>query len=256
MAGLGRARPAPGHSPAGPPADLAIDPADTERLDSLAAHYVEVIASADTRSPQFRQTQAAIDRLGEREFVATAAVSARVLERGLTRVRADLRAGSPLARRLVELRKEADRLDPRTLAPGDREPEAEARELDRYLETFSRSQPRLEEILAALSQSRFALEQDVAAISAEQATLSAEIDRLSQFAYLAERLDQRLTGRPAPSAEAGVAREDAGAARDAVAAQDVLFAVRRRRGEILTQLAVALQGLAALQLVSRSTIDL
>jgi uncharacterized protein YaaN involved in tellurite resistance len=238
MAGSGR-------SPAGPAADLAIDPAAAGQLDTLAARYVEVIASADACSPEFRQTYEAIDRLGDRDFVAAAAVSARVLERGLTTVRADLRAGSPIARRLGELRKEADRLDPRVLAPGHREPEAEARELDRYLEKFSRSQPKLEEILAGLSHARFVLEQDVAAVATEQGTLGAEIDKLRQFAFLAERLDQRLTARLVPGAEVQQARS-------AAAAEDILFAVRRRRGEILTQLAVALQGLAALQLVEAS----
>jgi uncharacterized protein YaaN involved in tellurite resistance len=247
MAGSGRASAASGHSPATRPADLAIDPAAAGQLDTLAARYVDVIASDDARSPAFRQTLAVIERLGDRDFVATAAVSARVLERGLTTVGADLRAGSPLARRLGELRREAERLDPRGLAPGNRGPEAEARELDRYLEKFSRSQPKLEEILAELSQARFALEQDVAAIAAEQTTLEAELDKLRQFAFLAERLDERLTAQLTPLRGA-----EAGAGPVEPSAQDVLFAVRRRRGEILTQLALAWQGLAALRLVEAS----
>ena len=219
--------------------------ASAERLEILAGEYLEAILAADARSPKFRQVRAALDRLGDRDFVATAAVSARVLERGLTSVRADLRDGSPLTRHLRDLRKEADRLDPADLPRGHLSGPHGLRDLDGYLAKFARSQPKLESILGELGQARFALERDNAAIGTELDNLDSEIAALRQFAFLAQRLDERLSERIGEIATLDPAR--AGALRE-----DVLFAIRRRRTEILTQLAIAGQGSAALRIVEAS----
>jgi uncharacterized protein YaaN involved in tellurite resistance len=245
----------------------ATDPAAPTRLLGLATRHAEAIASAAPGSARLRQAIAAIDGLGERDIVAASAVSARVLERGLGTVRADLGPGSPLGKRLGELRKEAERLNPVRPGAAGRDPEAEGRELDRYLEKFSRAQPRLEALLAELAQARFALEQDAASIAVEISTLEQEVGRLREFALLAELIDDRLTERAAadPDGMAGTRDEAGGAAGGALARANgatsspilgAAFAARRRRSEILTHLAVSLQGLAALRIVEASNAEI
>ena len=63
---------------------------------------------------------ASIDRLGQREFSAAAAMSDQMLERRLDSARGLIAAKAPLAHRLAELRKIVDELDPSRLEEGHR----------------------------------------------------------------------------------------------------------------------------------------
>jgi uncharacterized protein YaaN involved in tellurite resistance len=223
--------------------DLEIEPDAAERIERLVGEQVETIVSTDARSPLFRQIVAAIERLGERDFVTTAAISGRVLDRRFRAMGGLLAGKAPIARRLSDLRKAADDLDPAALRlGGGRSPHDEIHELDHYFERFARTQPRLEAILGELRQARFALDQDNAAIASEMTSLAAEMATLRQYAFMAGRMDAKMTARVEQLAPSEPAR--------ATALQtDVLVVVRRRRTEILTQLAIATQGYAALRMV-------
>lgn len=250
---------------------VPLGPAVVSRVDALAASLAEKLTAADPRGARFRQTVAAIGQLGERSFIASAAVSGRVLERGLATMHADLRPGSPLAKRLEELRREAARLDPARPGHGRRnDPEAETRRLEEYLERFARARPKLDDTIAEMGAARYALESDAAAVEAEIAALAAEIGSLEEFALLAERIDALLTARleesaaadrragaegPAAAAAGGPAAAPEAAPAAAAAIAEAAFAARRRRAEILTQLAVSMQGLAALRIVEASNRD-
>jgi uncharacterized protein YaaN involved in tellurite resistance len=232
-----------GSGAAGSPLDLAIDAEAVERIGRLAAEYVETIASLDGQSPRFRHTLAAIERLGERDFVATAAISGRILDRRFRATNALLTAKAPTARNLAELRKAAGELDPARLKlGGDRSSDGELRELDRYFTRFAKAQPRLEALLDSLGEARFTLDQDNAAIDSELTSLAVEMETLRQYAFLAARLDDEMAARIGLIEQTDRARADA-------LRVDVLLTVKQRRREILVQLAVATQGYAALRLV-------
>jgi len=243
--------------------EVPLDPAVVSRVETLAAGFVQKLAAAEPHGAQFRQAVTALEELGERAFVGSAAVSSRVLERGLATMRADLRPGSPLTGRLEDLRRDAERLDPARLGRGRRaDPDSETRRLGEYLERFSQARPKLDDTLAELGAARYALESDAAAIEAEVATLEHEIGQLREFALLAERVDALLAGGaarpPAPEPADAAPAGNGGQAPSVAPAGDfneALFAARRRRAEILTQLAVAMQGLAALRIVHASNRD-
>jgi uncharacterized protein YaaN involved in tellurite resistance len=221
-------------------AALTIDPEAVDRIERLATEYLDSIASVPAGSPEYTRTIAAIDHLGERDFIATSAMSGRVLDRRFAAMRGLLAARAPLARQLADLRKAAAGLDPAKIKLGGRRsPHDELAELDRYFDRFSRSQPRLEELLGSLTEGRLALEQDNAAILTEQASLNTEMETLRQYAFLAGRLDDQLAAR---------IEQMAGASAEALR-MDVLPVVRRRHQEILTQLAIVMQGYAALRIV-------
>jgi uncharacterized protein YaaN involved in tellurite resistance len=229
--------------------DLAIDPGAVDRIERLVAEYVETIVSIEGNSPGVGRTLDAIERLGERDFVATAAMSGRILDRRSRLMSTLLTARSPTAQRLTELRRAAHELDPGTIRlRGDRSPDDEIRELDRYFERFARTQPRLETILADLGQARFALDQDNAAIASELSALATEMETLRQYAFLAGRLDEEMTARIGQIAQTEPARAD-------VLRAGALTVVKRRRAEILTQLTIATQGYAALRIVEESNAD-
>ncbi len=89
------------------------------------------------------------------------------------------------------------------------------------------------------------LEADNAAISQEERALWTEMETLRQYAYLARTLDESLERRIDALATTDAARGRA-------LREDVLFPVRHRLQDILTQLAVAAQGYAALRVVRQN----
>jgi len=229
-----------------PAAELQIEPGAVERIERLVAGYVRSICALDPRDAEYQRTVAAVQRLGEREFLATAAMSGRVLDRRFHAMSGVLTAKAPMARRLADLRKSVTSLDPSRLRlDGKRSVRQEIDELSRYFERFWRAQNRIEETLAALTEGRMALEQDNAAIGQEELSLATEMESLRQYAFLAGRLDDGLAAAIEEFAAAEPERADALRA-------DVLYSVRRRRQEILTELAIATQGYAALRIVEQN----
>ena len=223
-----------------------VSPEAVERLERLVADVVESVVAAEPNGPAEQRLLEAIEHLGQREFVTTAAISARVLDRRFQSMDSHFAARGPMARRLAELRKMADDLDPSRIKLGGRRgPADEIKELDRYFERFSKTEPRLEAILAELGQSRFALDRDSASVDGEEASLSKQMETLREHAFLAQRLDGALSARLDRIA---LERPDHAAR----VRERALTALRRRRQEILTQLAIATQGYAALQMVRES----
>lgn len=237
-------------SPSAPAPAVAptIAPEAAERIERLVAECLASVSMQPVGSPEFARTVDAVDHLGERDFIATSAMSGRVLDRRFGAMNGLLAVKAPLARQLAELRKSAAKLDPSTIKLGSRRSaHDEVAEIDRYFERFSKAQPHLESLLESLTEGRFALEQDNAAILSEQASLATEMETLRQYAFLAGRLDEELTARIAGAGEgraAALTLERVNALR-----LDVLPIVRRRRREILTQLSIVMQGYAALRIV-------
>lgn len=230
-----------------PPGSVsAINPDAVPKIESLAGEYLEAIASTDPADPEFGRTVAALGRLGERDFVATAAMSGRLLDRRFHSMSGLLATRAPMARKLAELRKAASALDPARLKLGGTRPRRrELEDLSRYFERFTKARDRIEAILLALNEGREVLERDSAEISLQQVSLEHEMETLRQYAYLAERLDEGLEARIDAIAAADPGRAD-------MLRIDVLTVVRRRRQEILTQLAIAHQGYAALEIVEQN----
>ncbi len=227
----------------------AVDQLAVQGIERLAVEQVAALVSVEPGSAELTRAVAGIDRLGERDFVATAAMSGRLLDRRFRSIDGFLGAKAPMARQLADLRKAAAQIDPTRLKLGSRRsPEDEMREFDRYFERFARAQPRMQEILDQLNEGRLLLEQDNAAIVQEEGSLGTEIETLRQYAYLAERIDQLLAARIEALTESEQARAHA-------LRVDVLAVVRRRRQEILTQLAITTQGFAALRIVEENNAE-
>lgn len=238
-------------SPAGSGKSWAADPAQAQKIERTVAEYVETVASLDPGGQKFLRAVASIDRLGQREFSAAAAMSDRMLQRRLDSARGLLAARAPLAHQLAELRKLVDELSPARLEDGHRRsrgpfglgsPRDETDDLADYFEHFARSQDRVEAILQTLAEGRLALERDNALLGQERLSLATVMELLRENAYLTGRLDEALTAQIEAIARTDPERADRLRA-------DLLHAIRRRRQEILTQLAVTTQGYASLRIV-------
>lgn len=230
---------------------VALDAASAARIDAKVTEFVAALDTRDVHSGRYRRLVADVCALGEREIAATAALSGRLLSRPNEAVSVLLSPTAPIARRLTQLRRVLQDVDPArygVVDGGARRflgliPMRDGRA--GYFERYAATQARIQAIVLALTDAREALIRDNAVISDEQRSLRLHMETLRQYAYMAERVDVALGAHIGASE-----RTDPGAA--LVLQQDILFPVRQRRGDLLTQLAVAMQCDAALRVVEQN----
>jgi uncharacterized protein YaaN involved in tellurite resistance len=234
---------------------VPVDAAVASQLAATADAFADSVTALDVHSPDFTGKVGAITRMGDREMRDAATVSNRMLERPVKAMGAGLfDADSPVSKSLIDLRNTVEELDP--ARQGDL---FSARKLlgviplgsrlRDYFDRYRSSQTHLDAIINALYRGQDELRRDNAAIEQEKVNLWAAMGRLQQYAMLAGRLDQALEERIA-----GLEATDSDKAR--VLRQDVQFYVRQKHQDLLTQLAVAVQGYLALDLVRKNNHEL
>jgi uncharacterized protein YaaN involved in tellurite resistance len=224
---------------------ITVAPDVAARIDAMVGDFIETISSLDAHDDEYRRRIDDVNRLGEREIIATSQMSTRLLDRPVRAMTGILGRKAPVARNLVELRYLVEDLNPARYDLAKVDPRKLGDRLDGYFDRYSKAQPRIQAILGALTDSRHALQADNAAIAQEVRALWTEMETLRQYAYLARTLDRALETHIE-----SLATSDPGSAR--TLSMDVLFPVRQRLQDLLTQLAVATQGYAALRIVHQN----
>ena len=145
----------------------------------------------------------------------------------------------------LDPQKQGDLLSPRKLLGiipfGDR--------VTDYFRKYQSSQAHINAIIVSLYDGQDELRRDNADIEQEKQNLWTTMGRLRQYAYLAEQLDTGLTKKIAEI-------ETTDPERARVLKDDLLFPVRQKRQDLLTQLAVSVQGYLALDLIRRNNVEL
>jgi uncharacterized protein YaaN involved in tellurite resistance len=118
-----------------------------------------------------------------------------------------------------------------------------------YFRKYQSSQGHINAIITGLYDGQDELRRDNASIEQEKVNLWEVMGRLRQYAYLAQQLDKGLTAKIA-----GIEATDPDRAR--VLKEDLLFPVRQKVQDLLTQLAVSVQGYLALDLIRRNNVEL
>ncbi|GAB2951493.1 toxic anion resistance protein [Streptomyces heilongjiangensis] len=216
-----------------------------------AEEYVRSLATLDARSPEFTGKVAEIAALGAGEMRTAAAQSNRMLERtvrSLPGKGGD--AQSQVAGSLVELRRVVEDLDPRDLPAGrgrkllSRLPGGNR--LRDHVAKYATAQGTLNRIVGSLRGGQDELRRDSAALQTERVRLWETMGKLQEYVVLTEALDRAV--------EAHIAAADPQQA-DTLRA-DVLFPVRQKHQDLLTQLAVCAQGYLAMDVVRRNNEEL
>jgi len=236
---------------------VPIDAADRAKLDGMVASYVDSVASLDPHSQAFADKVKDINKLGDDDIRASAAVSNRLLDKPLAAMQnGGLTETSSVSRSLLDLRHQVEDLDPSKqgdlLSPkkllgllpfgaGDR--------LREYFDKYRSSQTHIDSIITSLYHGQDELQRDNAAIEQEKVNLWATMGRLRQYSYLARSLDDALAARIA-------AIEPTEPERAKVLKEDMLFSVRQKNQDLLTQLAVSVQGYLALDVIRRNNLEL
>ncbi|MFM9692654.1 toxic anion resistance protein [Streptomyces europaeiscabiei] len=220
-----------------------------------AEEYVRGLAALDARSPEFAGRVGEITSLGAGEMRTAAAQSNRMLERtvrSLPSKGGD--AQSQVGGSLVELRRVVEDLDPRDLAasrgrkflsrlPG-------GNKLRDHVAKYASAQGTLNRIVGSLRGGQDELRRDNAALQTERVRLWETMGKLQEYVVLTEALDTAVEAHIQSHVDGADPQQG-----DTLRA-DVLFPVRQKHQDLLTQLAVCAQGYLAMDVVRRNNEEL
>ncbi|NEB39928.1 toxic anion resistance protein [Streptomyces sp. SID14515] len=220
-----------------------------------AEEYVDGLAELDARSPEFGARVGEITALGQSDIRSAAQQSNRMLDRTVRSLASgEGDAPARVGASLVELRRTVEDLDPRdaprrgarrllSRLPG-------GRGLRDHVAKYASAKGTLDRIVRSLRSGQDELRRDNAALHTERTHLWGSMGKLQEYAVLTEALDGVVERRVAEAEAAGdPARADALRA-------DVLFPVRQKHQDLLTQIAVCAQGYLAMDVVRRNNEEL
>jgi uncharacterized protein YaaN involved in tellurite resistance len=122
--------------------------------------------------------------------------------------------------------------------------------IQRYFQKYESAQTQLNAIIKSLESGQDDLRKDNAAIETEKSNMWTTMGKLSEYNQLAAALDNAVTEKIAQLEAAGNSEAAA------TLKSDALFAIRQRRQDIMTQMAVSVQGYMALDLVRKNNLEL
>src|ERR687893_839960 len=208
--------------------------------------------TAQTRSPEFAQQAANVRSMGDADIRKAAETSNRLLQTPVRAIKeGGLASGSKVGNPLLELRRTVEDLD-RSQATGVRKFLGVIPFGDKIVDYFRRyesAQGHLNGILHSLRNGQDELTRDNVALNMEKQNLWAAMGRLNQYVYVAERLDARLSAK---IAELQISDPETASSLN----QDVLFYVRQKHQDLLTQLAVSIQAYLAIDIIIQNNIEL
>ncbi|MDG5488587.1 toxic anion resistance protein [Sphingomonas sp. BGYR3] len=228
---------------------VPVDEAKRTELEARVDQFVDDLVAQDVNSPEFGKRVDAITAMGQKEIREAAGQSNRFLDRPVKAMDKDSGIGADL----IELRRTVERLDPGANGKffnkrgfldrifGDK--------INNYFDQYKSSQSHINGILKSLASGKDELLMDNAAIDVERQNLWAAMGRLEQMIHISKAMDARLEDRAndldaTDPAKARAIRETA------------LFYVRQRTQDLLTQMAVTVQGYLALDLVKKNNVEL
>ncbi len=224
--------------------------AETSQLEDKVDQFVAELAALDSNSPEFGKKVDQLTTMGRKEIADAAGASNRFLDRPVKAIDSDSGIGADL----TELRSTVEKLDPAKngrLTPG--------RKLfglipfggtvKNYFRQYQSSQTHISAILTRLASGKDELLMDNAAIDTERLNLWKTMHRLEQMIHISKTLDTKLED----TANGLDANEPAKAK---AIRETALFYTRQRTTDLLTQMAVTVQGYLALDLVKKNNVEL
>ncbi len=229
-----------------------VEAAQVPVLDGKVDEFLTALSTAETGSPTFTAQADAVRSMGDADIRKAAETSNRLLQTPVHAVEAGgLSNTSNVSKTLLELRRTVEDLDPgaATKSKGFFAKLGIGRQVGDYFRKYQSSQTHLNGILHALRSGQDELTKDNAALNMEKQNLWTVMGRMNQYVYIAERLDAKLS---AQIAEIEITDpEKAKSLR-----QDVLFYVRQKHQDLLTQLAVSIQSYLAIDIIIKNNLEL
>jgi uncharacterized protein YaaN involved in tellurite resistance len=243
-------------SPAKATSAVKLDPGTEAKLDATVSAFVQSLATADVHSPDFQKKIDSVSSLGDEDIRQSAQVSNRLLDKPAAAMSSGMfDPTSQVAGSLVKLRRTVEDLDPAKQGLlGDTERKLLGvipfgNKLRDYFHKYESGQANINAIIQALYSGQDELRKDNASIEQEKVNLWAIMQRLQQYDYMTKKLDAAVSQQVS-----SIQASDPDRAK--VLQEDVLFNVRQKDQDILTQLAVSVQGYLALDVIRRNNVEL
>jgi uncharacterized protein YaaN involved in tellurite resistance len=234
---------------------VRLKPEDVAELDAQVARFIDDITAHDSQHPQFKEAVERIHSMGNKDIEASASVSNRMLDRPVGSLRNGLfDKGAQIGQSLIDLRHQVEDLDPSK--QGDLFSARKllgiiplGNKLLAYFERYQSSQTHLNAIIESLKRGKDELLRDNTAIEQEKVNLWTLMERLEKYVHIGKALDGQLDAK-ARELEA----TDPEKAR--VVREEMLFYSRQKVTDLLTQLAVNIQGYLALDMIRKNNLEL
>jgi uncharacterized protein YaaN involved in tellurite resistance len=236
------------------PADAAglvpLKAEERSQLEVKVDAFVDDLVATDANSPEFGKKVDQLTSMGRKEIAEAAGHSNRFLDRPVKAIDSDTGIGADL----TALRKTVEELD-----PGKQGNLSTSRKilgiipfgnkLNNYFQKYQSSQTHISKILGSLASGKDELLMDNAAIDVERANMWKTMGKLEQMIHISKTMDAKLEEKAneldaTDPAKAKAIRETA------------LFYTRQRTTDLLTQMAVTVQGYLALDLVKKNNVEL
>jgi uncharacterized protein YaaN involved in tellurite resistance len=233
---------------------VKLDPQTVSTIDATVSGFVDSLLALDVHSQDFAGKVRSVQDLGDKEIRDSANVSNRLLDRPVNAMSTGgLDKTGQISTSLVELRRQVEDLDP--TKQGLLEPHKLlgiipfGNKLRDYFQKYESAQTHLDKIIQSLFHGQDELRRDNAAVEQEKVNLWHVMQRLQEYAYMARKLDSAIAARVAEIQATDPERAK-------TLQDDLLFYVRQKVQDLLTQLAVSVQGYLALEVVRKNNIEL
>ena len=238
---------------------MPIDDTRSAELAERAKAFIADLIDKDPHAPEFTKKIEDVSAMGRDEIRSAAAVTNRMLERPVAALAAARGAGDDgdaqrkVANTLVELRITIEDLDPTKNEGGLGQfllnliPFRD--KIRSYFAKYASAQGTLDKILHALQNGQDSLMKDNAAVEGEKVRLWDTMNKLQEYAVLTSALDAQLVEQIDKVRATDATKADALTA-------DLLFTIRQKHQDLLTQLAVSAQGYLALDVVRKNNVEL
>ncbi len=233
---------------------VKLDLTKVPELDAKVNDFVMHVLQTPVNTSVFDEKVNAIHQLGSAEIRASAQIANRMLDRPAKSMDKALFDNSPIAKSLTELRSVVEELDPSRQGSLSSPRKflgiiPMGKSVQDYFRKYQSSQTHINAIIESLYHGKDELMKDNASIEQEKVNMWALMQSLRQYIYVGQKIDERLEQKIGE-----LEATDPEKAR--VVKEELLFYVRQKNMDFLTQLAVNIQGYLALDMIRKNNLEL
>ncbi|ONG37781.1 toxic anion resistance protein [Enhydrobacter sp. H5] len=233
---------------------VKLDLTKVPELDAKVNDFVMHVLQTPVNTSVFDEKVKAIHQLGSAEIRASAQIANRMLDRPAKSMDKALFDNSPIAKSLTELRSVVEDLDPSRQGSLSSPRKflgiiPMGKSVQDYFRKYQSSQTHINAIIESLYHGKDELMKDNASIEQEKVNMWALMQSLRQYIYVGQKIDERLEQKIGE-----LEATDPEKAR--VVKEELLFYVRQKNMDFLTQLAVNIQGYLAFDMIRKNNLEL
>ena len=233
---------------------VKLDLTKVPELDAKVNDFVMHVLQTPVNTSVFDEKVNAIHQLGSAEIRASAQIANRMLDRPAKSMDKALFDNSPIAKSLTELRSVVEDLDPSRQGSLSSPRKflgiiPMGKSVQDYFRKYQSSQTHINAIIESLYHGKDELMKDNASIEQEKVNMWALMQSLRQYIYVGKKIDERLEQKIGE-----LEATDPEKAR--VVKEELLFYLRQKNMDFLTQLAVNIQGYLALDMIRKNNLEL